>query len=81
MPDLSALLTDDELQQFDNVLLNRIDDDAEAEGIDEGILEVTAELDGFLTAIVSVPVLIMLCRVMVNRFKQTMLGCAFLKWE
>ena len=58
MPDLSKPLTDDELEQLDEVLLNRFDDDAEADVGDEGILDVT-ELDGFLTAIVSVPVMIM----------------------
>ena len=57
MPDLSTPLTDDELQRLDDALLNRFDDDVETDGHDEGILDVT-ELDGLLTAVVSVPVTI-----------------------
>ena len=54
MPDLTTPLTDDELARLDEVLLYRFDDDDEADMGDEGIIDVT-ELDGFLTAIVSVP--------------------------
>jgi uncharacterized protein len=58
MPDLTTPLNDEELARLDDALLNRFDEgDYEIDG-DEGILDVT-ELDGFLTAIVSVPVMIM----------------------
>jgi len=49
-----APLTETELQQLDEYLLNRIDDDAQTDGKDEGILDVS-ELDGLFTAIVSGP--------------------------
>jgi uncharacterized protein len=45
------------LDWLGEVLLNRIDEDAVTEGLDEGVIDVS-ELDGFLTAIVSGPVLI-----------------------
>lgn len=48
-------LTREELEWLGEVLLERIDDDAVTDGLDEGILDVP-ELDGFLTAIVSGPV-------------------------
>jgi uncharacterized protein len=55
---LSEPLDDEELAQLDEFLLNRIDDEAgdriAAAGGDEGILDVS-ELDGFLTALVSGP--------------------------
>jgi len=50
-------IRDDELDQLGNFLLDRIDENADCEGKDEGILDVT-ELDGFLTAVVSGPVMI-----------------------
>lgn len=50
-------LTSDQLDWLGEVLLNRIDEDAVTEGLDEGVIDVS-ELDGFLTAIVSGPVLI-----------------------
>ena len=58
LKNLSDPLDDDELDRLDEFLLNRLDDEtsdaiAAADG-DEGILNV-AELDGFLTAIVSAP--------------------------
>ncbi|MGK2926900.1 MAG: UPF0149 family protein [Lysobacterales bacterium] len=57
-PDLTTPLSNDELDLLGDVLLNRFDDLDEANPGDEGILDVT-ELDGFLTAIVSVPVTIL----------------------
>ena len=55
MKNLSAPLTEAELDQLGRLLLDRIDDDADMKGKDEGVLDVS-ELDGFLTAIVSGPV-------------------------
>ena len=55
MNDLRQPLTDDELDWLNDFLLERIDDDADTEGKDEGILDVS-ELDGLLTAVVSGPV-------------------------
>jgi uncharacterized protein len=52
--DLDTLLTEEELDFIDSFLLDRIDDDLETLGMDEGVLCVS-ELDGFLTAIVSGP--------------------------
>ena len=54
MPDLTAPLNDDELEQLNEVLINRFPDDTEVDVDDEGVLDIS-ELDGFLTAIVSVP--------------------------
>jgi len=51
------MLTEAEFQRLDRFLLDRIDEDADTLGKDEGILGI-AELDGFLTAIVSGPVMI-----------------------
>lgn len=48
-------LTDDQLDWLNEALLNRIDDDADTQDKDEGIIEVSG-LDGYLTAIVSSPV-------------------------
>ena len=50
-------LTSDQLDWLEDFLLNRIDEDAVTEGLDEGVL-VIPELDGFLTAIVSGPVVL-----------------------
>lgn len=50
-------LSDEELNWLDDFLLDRIDEDADFEGKDEGILDVS-ELDGLLTAVVSGPVMI-----------------------
>jgi uncharacterized protein len=58
MPDLTAPLNDEELERLDDALLNRFDEDDDAIDGDEGILDVT-ELDGFLTAVISLPVMIM----------------------
>jgi uncharacterized protein len=48
-------LTREQLEWLGEVLLERIDDEAVTEDVDEGILDIP-ELDGFLTAIVSGPV-------------------------
>ena len=50
-------LNDQEIEQLDQFLLDRIDDDADTEGKDEGVLDVS-DLDGFFTALVSGPVMI-----------------------
>ena len=50
-------LSDDEFDWLSKFLLERIDDNADSEGRDKGILD-TSELDGLLTAVVSSPVLI-----------------------
>ncbi|GMQ92388.1 MAG: UPF0149 family protein YecA [Gammaproteobacteria bacterium] len=57
MKNLSTLPSDEELERLDDFLLERIDEEADTEGKDEGVL-VVSELDGFLTAIVSGPVMI-----------------------
>ena len=48
-------LTLDQLEWLNELLLERIPEDVDTVGVDEGILDVS-ELDGFLTAIVSGPV-------------------------
>ncbi|HWR77283.1 MAG TPA: UPF0149 family protein [Thiobacillus sp.] len=53
----SAPLNDEELEWLDQFLLDRIDDDTDTEGKNEGVLNVS-ELDGFLTALVSGPVVV-----------------------
>lgn len=50
-------LNEDELSWLDDFLLDRIDEDSEFEGKDEGVLDVS-ELDGLMTAVVSGPVMI-----------------------
>ncbi len=50
-------LSEEEIDQLDQFLLNRFDEDADTEGKDDGIL-IFSELEGLLTAIVSGPVLI-----------------------
>ncbi len=57
MRDLDLLLDDDEIDRLEQFLLYRIDEDADYEGMDEGIFDL-ATLDGFFTAIVSGPVAI-----------------------
>lgn len=54
MNDLFTPLTDEELNRLDDFLLDRVDEDEYVEGMDEGILDISA-LDGFMTAIVSGP--------------------------
>jgi uncharacterized protein len=50
-------LSDDEFEFLDDFLLERIDDDADTQNKDEGVLDIS-ELDGLFTAIVSGPVMI-----------------------
>ena len=50
-------ISDDDLDYLDDFLLDRIDENADTEGKDEGILGVS-DLDGFLMAVVSGPNLI-----------------------
>jgi uncharacterized protein len=57
MKSLFSPLTEKELDRLDRFLLERIDTDADAEGMDEGVLAIS-ELDGLLTALVSGPDLI-----------------------
>lgn len=54
MKDLFSVLNDEELEQLDEFLIERISEDDDSEGQDEGVLDVS-ELDGFFTAIVSGP--------------------------
>lgn len=56
--DLFEPLSDEEIDTLDHFLLNRVDDEANTEGKDEGILDVST-LDGFLTALVSSPVTVL----------------------
>ena len=55
MKNLLSPLNDAELDQLGQFLLDRIDEDTDTEGRDEGVLDVS-ELDGLFTAIVSGPV-------------------------
>ncbi|MEW8665828.1 MAG: UPF0149 family protein [Candidatus Thiodiazotropha endolucinida] len=57
MEDLNHPLSEEEIERLDQFLLNRIDDQFVAEGMDEGIFDIST-LDGFLTAIASGPVTI-----------------------
>lgn len=57
MLNLFESLTEQELSLLDDMLLNRNDDDEVAQGQDEGVLCIS-ELDGFLTAIVSGPIVL-----------------------
>lgn len=56
-PDPFEPLGDDELAWLDTFLLERIDEDAWQEGMDEGVFDISG-LDGLFTAIVSGPVVI-----------------------
>jgi len=57
MKNLFSPLNDEEIEQLDRFLLERIDDDADTEGKDEGVVDIS-ELDGLFTAIVSGPEII-----------------------
>jgi len=57
MSDLFTILSDAEIERLDEFLLDRIDEDADTDGKEEGVLDIT-ELDGLFTAIVSGPVMI-----------------------
>jgi uncharacterized protein len=59
MNSLNQPLTDDELDELAALLLDRIEDDDDVDGKDEGIVALE-ELDGFLTALVSGPSTIMI---------------------
>jgi uncharacterized protein len=56
--DLSDPLNDEELERLQDILLDRVDEDAVTDGKDEGVLDVS-ELDGLLTAVVSGPATIL----------------------
>ncbi len=58
MKNLSKPLTVKEIDRLDNFLLDRLDEDADTEGKDEGVLDVST-LDGLFTAIISGPVSVM----------------------
>jgi uncharacterized protein len=58
MKELFTALSDEEYERLDEFLLERIDDDADTNDKDEGVLDIS-ELDGLFTAIVSGPVTIM----------------------
>ena len=55
MENLFNTLNEEEIDQLDRFLLDRIDEEADTEGKDEGVLNIS-ELDGFFTALVSGPV-------------------------
>ena len=57
MDSLFDPLNEEELEWLDHFLLYRIDDDADCEDKDEGVLDIS-ELDGLLTAVVSGPVVV-----------------------
>ena len=57
LAELSTPLNEEEMERLDNFLLDRIDDETDTEGKDEGVLNVS-ELDGLFTAIVSGPELV-----------------------
>jgi len=54
MQDLVTPLSDEEFDRLDHFLLERIDEEADSIGKDEGVLDIS-ELDGLFTAIVSGP--------------------------
>jgi len=56
MKELFATLSDEEYERLDQFLLERIGDETETLGKDEGVLDIS-ELDGLFTAIVSGPVI------------------------
>ena len=58
MKNLFKSLNDEEMDLLDWFLLDRIDEDADTEGKDEGLLGIS-ELDGFFAALVSGPALIL----------------------
>ena len=57
MKKLITPLNEEEIEQLDRFLLDRIDDDADTEGKDEGVLDIS-ELDGLFTALVSGPMVV-----------------------
>ena len=57
MKNLFNSLNEAEIDRLDRFLLDCIDEDADTDGKDEGVLDIS-ELDGFFTALVSGPVMI-----------------------
>lgn len=57
MTNLFNTLHDEEIDRLDRFLLDRIDEDADTEGKDEGLLGIS-DLDGFFAALVSGPVMV-----------------------
>ena len=57
MKNLFDPLNEEEIERLDRFLLDRIDEDADTQGKDEGVLDIS-ELDGLFTALVSGPVMI-----------------------
>ncbi len=55
--DQIKVLSKAELERLNQFLLDRVDENADTRGLDEGMLDVS-ELDGFFTAIVSGPVIV-----------------------
>ena len=57
MSEMFEILSESEIESLDQFLLNRIDENADTEGKDEGVFDIST-LDGFFTAIVSGPIMI-----------------------
>jgi uncharacterized protein len=57
MNNLFDFLSEEEIEELDQFLIERLDEDADTEGKDEGVLDIS-ELDGLFTAIISGPVVI-----------------------
>lgn len=55
MKELTTPLTDNEYDRLDRFLLDRIDEEADTQDKDEGVLDIS-ELDGLFTALVSGPI-------------------------
>ena len=52
MSNIFSMLSEEEIDLLNNFMLDRIDDDADTQGKDEGVLDIS-ELDGLMTAIIS----------------------------
>ena len=52
MSNIFSVLSEEEIDLLNNFMLDRIDDDADTQGKDEGVLDIS-ELDGLMTAIIS----------------------------
>ena len=50
MSNIFSVLSEEEIDLLNNFMLDRIDDDADTQGKDEGVLDIS-ELDGLMTAI------------------------------
>ncbi|MDG2365059.1 MAG: UPF0149 family protein, partial [Methylococcaceae bacterium] len=55
MSNIFSMLSEEEIDLLNNFMLDRIDDDADTQGKDEGVLDIS-ELDGLMTAIISGPI-------------------------